>query len=208
MEKYIIFDIDGTINKTENYVFKAYKECFEKYGINITKNEIIKFIGCTPKQIQDMYFSNKNEEFLKKWYEDIEKYEKEYMDKYAEPFYGVIDSLEKLKNEGYKLVVCSNADDNHITNVLNAIKLTKYFDYKCSIINGYEKKDILKIFLDSKKPCNACMIGDRKFDKEAAKYNKIPFIGCNYGYAPNEIKDADIVIQNASEIYDAVKSII
>ena len=57
MEKYIIFDIDGTINKTENYVFKAYKECFEKYGINITKNEIIKFIGCTPKQIQDMYFS-------------------------------------------------------------------------------------------------------------------------------------------------------
>lgn len=209
MKKYVIFDIDGTINKTENYVYKSYLEAFEKYGINnITKSEIQSFIGCTPNQIQELYFSDKDEEFLRRWYVDVEKFEKKYMDMYAEAFPGVLESLTKLKEEGYSLAVCSNADKEHILNVLNAIKLIDFFDDICHTVDNLEKKDILKIFLEKIGADKVCMVGDRKFDIEAARHNNIPFIGCGYGYAPKEIENADIVIDDAFSIYNAVRDLL
>ena len=52
------------------------------------------------------------------------------------------------------------------------------------------------------------MVGDRIFDIQAARANGIPFIGCEYGYAPEEIQDADVVVREAAEIYGAVETLI
>ena len=127
---------------------------------------------------------------------------------YAEAFPGVLESLTKLKEEGYSLAVCSNADKEHILNVLNAIKLIDFFDDICHTVDNLEKKDILKIFLEKIGADKVCMVGDRKFDIEAARHNNIPFIGCGYGYAPKEIENADIVIDDAFSIYNAVRDLL
>ena len=51
------------------------------------------------------------------------------------------------------------------------------------------------------------MVGDRIFDLEAAKANHIPFVGCLYGFGPNELSKADIVVEHASEITQAIEQL-
>ena len=46
------------------------------------------------------------------------------------------------------------------------------------------------------------MIGDRTSDLEAAREIDCAFIGCNYGFASEEIKTADKVIHDFSELLE------
>lgn len=52
------------------------------------------------------------------------------------------------------------------------------------------------------------MVGDRKFDIMAAEDNNLPFIGCAYGYAPKEIRGADIVIEHPRELPATVTALL
>ena len=120
-------------------------------------------------------------------------------------FEGAEEVLQKLKADGYKLAVCSNATMEHIEMVLKAIGLYDYFDVYQSVEAGLDTKaKTLQKLLQRVQTKTACMVGDRKFDKQAATYNEIYFIGCAYGYAPQEVKEADVVVKSPSEIYEAV----
>lgn len=209
MEKYIVFDIDGTLNQTEKYAFLAYQEAFQKYDIkNITQKEIKNFIGCTPQQIAEQFFQNYSEETITLWLKEIEEYEEKYMNLYAQPFPEIKEVLLQLKKEGYKLAVCSNANQIHIGKVLKAIHLYDYFDEYQSVLQGFNKAESLKHLIKRIQADKICMVGDRKFDIDAARQNHIFFIGCKYGYAPEEIKQANIIVSSPSAIYDAVKQLI
>ena len=209
MQKYVIFDIDGTLNQTEKYAFLAYQEAFQKYGIkNITQEKIKNFIGCTPQQIVEQFFQNHSIETIEIWLKEIEEYEEKYMNLYAQPFPKIKEVLLQLKKEGYKLAVCSNANKTHIEKVLKAIHLYDYFDEYQSVLQELNKTESLKYLIKRIKANKICMVGDRKFDMDAARQNHIPFIGCEYGYAPEEIKQADIIVSSPSAIYDAVKQLI
>lgn len=70
------------------------------------------------------------------------------------------------------------------------------------------KIQTLSLLLKKEKPDAAVMVGDRKFDIEAGRENGLPTIGCKYGFNPQEADLADIVINSAFEIYDAVQQLI
>ena len=53
------------------------------------------------------------------------------------------------------------------------------------------------------------VIGDRFHDIETAVKNGLKSIGCGYGYASDgELKDADIIVSDITEIPQAVKKLI
>ena len=70
------------------------------------------------------------------------------------------------------------------------------------------KTQTLALLLNRIKPTKAVMVGDRVFDKEAAFENKIPFIGCGYGYNTQEMQGSDIIVSHANQLYDAVVKLI
>ena len=52
------------------------------------------------------------------------------------------------------------------------------------------------------------MIGDRKPDLDAAKFNNCAFIGCNWGHADeSEIQEAEIIVHQPKQILDALEKI-
>lgn len=206
MENYIIFDIDGTLNKTECYVFEAYQMALKKYGRHdVTNEEIRNIIGCTPKEIVKILLPHLSEDMWEEWILEADNCEKQLLEEYAMAFEGAKEVLQKLKADGYKLAVCSNATMEHIEMVLKAIGLYDYFDVYQSVEAGLDTKaKTLQKLLQRVQTKTACMVGDRKFDKQAATYNEIYFIGCAYGYAPQEVKEADVVVKSPSEIYEAV----
>ena len=53
------------------------------------------------------------------------------------------------------------------------------------------------------------MVGDRSYDKEAARYNQIPFVGCKYGYGkPEELSDCKYSVETALELSRIIDEII
>lgn len=207
MVKYIIFDIDGTLNQTHRYAVEAYQKALLKRNRVVDKQDIIACIGMSPKQIIEALFGSLTEEEIKKWRQDIKEFEFDLMKDRAAAFDGMQETLQTLKQKGYLLAVCSNAFPNHIEHVLKSIGLREYFDEIASLEMGKDKGEVLGNLLEKLAPVKACMVGDRKFDLQAAKQNQVPIIGCAYGYAPEEVKSATVVVNKPIEIIEAVKLI-
>lgn len=208
MDKYVIFDIDGTLNQTALYALEAYKRALKKRGRKIEDSQIISCIGLSPAGIIEKLFGSLEGEALIEWRKDIKDYEFELMEENAAAFPGVEDSLKQLLDAGYQLAICSNAFPEHIEHVLEAIHVREYFHIIGSLNLGSDKAEVLRTLLKELGCEAACMVGDRIFDIKAARANNIPVIGCAYGYAPGEIQSADKVVEHAGDIADAVMGLI
>ena len=52
---------------------------------------------------------------------------------------------------------------------------------------------------------DAVMVGDRHFDRTAARENGVPFVGCLYGLFPAEVTGADAEVKSAGELPEAIE---
>lgn len=208
MKKYVVFDIDGTLNETALYAVEAYQKALLKRNRTVDEKTILSCIGLSPDAIIEKLFGSLSEEEYQLWREDILEGEANLMKRKARSFPGIKEALSTLQEMGYELLICSNAYPEHINNVLRAIGLEGYFGSIGSLEMGGTKSKVLQVLLEKLPEGKACMVGDRKFDMEAARYNKIPIIGCGYGYAPKEIAMADKVIASPTELVEAVKALI
>ena len=207
-KKYVIFDIDGTLNQTHLYGVEAYERALSKRGIQADRREILSCFGLSPKAIVERFFGILEKQELDSWKSDIEGLEYQLMKENAHPFEGVEEALNELKAAGFKLAICSNAFPTHISNVLNALGLADYFDEIGSLEMGKDKREIVSELMKRTRCSHACMVGDRIFDMEAAAANGIPMVGCAYGYAPEEVMGATIVVKSPFDIAAAVKSLL
>lgn len=207
MERYMIFDIDGTLNQTDLYAVEAYQKALLKRGRKVERSKIISCFGLSPAMIIEKLFGSLTDEELKAWRKDIKDFEFNLMRNNAAPFEGMKETLHGLRAQGFKLAVCSNAFPEHIEHVLEAIHLNGMFDEIGNLNMGSNKSEVLATLLGRLAPVQACMVGDRVFDIQAAVDNQIPVIGCAYGYAPEEVQMATIVVQKPLEILDAAKEI-
>ncbi|MDO4276203.1 MAG: HAD family hydrolase [Eubacteriales bacterium] len=208
MSKYVIFDIDGTLNQTDLYAVEAYMKALQKRNIQATRRDIIECIGLSPASIIERLLGPLDEEEIQLWTYDIKKFEFELMTEKAKSFEGVEEMLSALKALGYKLAICSNAFFDHIEQVLSVIGIRSFFDEIGSLEWGNNKEEVLQYLMEKIEFEQACMVGDRMFDIQAARENGLPVIGCAYGYAPEEIQEADIVVKAPGEIVQAVKVLI
>ena len=207
MDKYVIFDIDGTLNETAKYAVECYHKALHRRNIYVDDATIISCIGLSPEAIIEKLFGDLSEKEDKAWRSEIRDSEAIVMKEKARPFEGMEETLQILKERHYKLGICSNAYPDHIHNVLSTIGLESYFDQIGVLETGNSKADTLRLFLKTNQCDHACMVGDRIFDVEAARANDIPVVGCAYGYAPGEIQSADIVVSKPLEIVEAVEKL-
>ena len=116
--------------------------------------------------------------------------------------------MERLKKAGYLTAVCSNASERYIRLVTQTIGVLDLVDEIQPLLPGLIKADTLRLLLERTSPDRAVMIGDRVYDKEAARENSLPFIGCACGYNAPEISVADRVANHASELFELVQELI
>ena len=121
----------------------------------------------------------------------------------------VKETIIKVKENGYTLLLTSNGRFAYIDAVLKQYKLIEYFENIVAIddVNYLQKSDILneyinKYSIDSK---NLVMIGDRYNDEEAAKKVNCDFIWCKYGHgSDNDIKNPKYIIDKMNELLNII----
>ena len=190
-EKLIIFDLDGTLYKTEEVSIPALKEAFSKFGIELTEEKILEQFGEPTDQIIDNLVHGSNKIEKEKIEKTIVEKEREAIPERAVLYEGVKELLKTLSDDGHILAICSNGRYDYIEDVLKNTSIREYF----SSIKGYSeetnKSDRIKDIMEEFSVEEAVMVGDRYHDIEAAKEAGIVSIGALYGYGDQEAKKAD-----------------
>ncbi|HEX2985389.1 MAG TPA: HAD family hydrolase [Caproiciproducens sp.] len=205
-EKLIVFDLDGTLNQTENYVVPAMRLALYQLGVKkFSEQDILDTIGARDEDTIVKFFGDKAPEYEEKFFKKVDRYVEDNLHLYR-PYYGVEKMLQTLRERGYSLAICSNASRNYITKTIHRLQIESYFDYLQELVAGMTKADTLGLLLNRVKPEAALMVGDRYFDRDAAAVNHIPFVGCSFGYGKfQELEGADYLIRSPMELLKIAK---
>ncbi|MGH4122466.1 MAG: HAD-IIIC family phosphatase [Clostridium sp.] len=176
--KTIIFDLDGTLFKTDTVFIDAI------YQVCISSEEEIQFIRKELRTIEDKLIN-----VSAQLYEDVK------------------NMLDNLKKEGYILCICTNGSNHYVNNILKTFGISNYFTIIKSRREGLTKGQLIKQILDESACCSAIVVGDTAIDFKSADDTSCLSIGVSYGYGGNAYKNVDFIADKPVDIYNIIKKI-
>ncbi|MFC2093464.1 HAD family hydrolase [Bacteroidota bacterium] len=209
----IVFDLDGTLLESSSTIYKSVIKTFEHLNkkVHLPKEELEKRIG--------MHFKPFFEELnipIDDFEEFINIYKKYYFDFIDETkiYPGVKDTLEILKENGFKLAVLTTKVQDQTEKIIDHFKMSFYFNVLMGRRDGIEFKPSAEpLLLICKElnisPVNTLMVGDSELDIRCGKNAGAFTCGTLYGHRTKEIlenENPDYIINSFDELKDILKS--
>ena len=182
----LIFDWDGTLIDSSAKIVRCMQQSAEDLQLNaLSDNEVKNIIGLgLPEAIETLFPGI--EEGLRDQFRDA--YSKHYVEADQVPcefFPGVMQTLETLHAEGYKLAVATGKSRRGLNRVLKNLALEEFFHgSRCADETRSKPHPLmLEELLDEfdRAPVEAVMVGDTSYDLEMAKNAGVPSVGVSYG---------------------------
>jgi phosphoglycolate phosphatase len=195
--QYIIFDLDGTLVKSEEGLYDSTTYALEKSGVDPgDRKDMKRMIGPVLWESFQKFYKMSAEEADKANAYFVEAYEREGI--YNVSLYdGVPQMLETLRNAGRILLVVTAKPRDMAEIVLNHTGIDRYFQAVIGPARGNKKTDkgsLLRKALsflantrtDHFQKEHVVMVGDRMFDMQGAAETGIRSIGVLYGYGDRQ----------------------
>lgn len=209
--KAVLFDMDGTMLKTENIAIPAFQMTFAELrkrglysGETPSEEKFLKQLGNTLEAIWETILPNTDWETRLLADRIMLESELEIIRSGGLTFFpGVEDTLRLLKKKGYDLFVASNGLENYISAIVEHSGFGELFTdlYSAGRFQTKTKVDLVAKLLRDYPVTTGCMVGDRKSDVEAGIKNNLPTIGCLFGYGgQKELEGATYIIESFSEL--------
>lgn len=212
MYKYVLFDLDGTVSDPKVGICTSVQQALRHFGIDVPDiNTLTPFIGPPLRDSFRDFYGIKPEDmetcisYYRERFSTVGLFENEIYD-------GIEDLLKELKKQGVKVALASSKPRVFCEKILDYFKITEYFD----VIMGSEldgtRENKLEIInecirllfnggVEHREEC--VMVGDRKFDIEAANTVGVHNIGVSYGYGSR----GELTKANAEAIADSVEEL-
>ena len=210
------FDLDGTLLDSADDLINCLNIVLkEKRKKKVPKKFVHKLVGNgalamirEAYKIKNEILENDEADILKKRF--LFYYKQKCLQK-SRLYPYTIKTLEKLKNESFKLIIVSNKPEFFVKKILNYFKIKKYF----SAISGgdtfkFRKPDVRHltetIKLTKIKEYKCWFIGDSKNDALCAKKSNSKLILLKHGYSEENINNlgADYVLSNLKEVSNVI----
>lgn len=196
MYTHYLFDLDGTLTKSELGIYNCIRYALDWAGIPDPGEEVLrKFIGPSLHYSFFTYFQMSDEratEMVAKYrerYNEVGLFENEVYD-------GIYELLAGLKQKGKVLAVATSKPYQFTVRILERFQLAEYFD----VVVGSRPEDTSsdKAFIISQvleqlpeAKTSGVMIGDRMYDIKGGQACGLDTIGVLYGYGSlKELKEA------------------
>jgi phosphoglycolate phosphatase len=218
-DRAVIFDLDGTLVDTAPDLMRATNHVLETLGRRaISMAEVRSFVGHGARALLTRGLAATGD--LPENYDvepDYNRFVAFYSQNIAEgsvPFPGVIRLLERLKDEGVGLGVCTNKLEGLSVQLLDALGMSRFFG---SIVGpdtlGIAKPDprpfreaVSRLGLVAPR---AIMVGDSETDILTARNAGVPVIGVPFGYTPRPVEEfgPDRMISHFDEAHEAIQDL-
>lgn len=167
----ILFDLDGTLIDTNELIISSFLHTLEHYYPSQYKREdVLPFLGPTLKETFEKMDDNKVDEMIATY----RKYNLEHHDSIVTDFPTVLETIQILKEKGYKIGIVTTKLSDTVQKGLKVTKLDPYFDVVVALDHVEKAKpDPEPIFnalaqLEST-PEETIMVGDNYHDILAGK---------------------------------------
>ena len=130
--KAIIFDMDGVLIDAKDWHYEALNKALSQFGMEISRyDHLVTYDGLpTTKKLEMLSMERGLPRGLHKFINEIkQQYTLEITHSKCKPVFNHEYSISKLKNEGYKLAVCSNSVRNSMEVMLEKAQLKKYLSF-------------------------------------------------------------------------------
>ena len=224
-KRYVLFDLDGTLTDSFEGIKNALTYCLSKYGITPKPSEFSRVIGPPVVWSLKTFYNIEGEQalealsFFREYYDNKGCFENRVYD-------NVEEMLKTLKAHDKKLMIATSKPEPMAIKVIEHFGLSDYFcfisgsmaetenDQHYSNLKGTtarsSKEDVIRYALEKngiRDLEHAVMIGDRRWDIDAAKNVGIDTIGVRYGYADEqELSNAgaDIIVDKPMDIIEHI----
>ena len=186
----VIFDLDGTIYKSEHSVVPAMQETCREFGLPEPPPERILELLALTRDEQLPYITGGREDIdLDDFVMRLEEREFELVREHAALFDGMLGVFRKLEADGFTLAVCSSGGAPYVNQVVDALGIRSCF----SAVSGHERGEpkhqrAAQIAAEHAGPA-AAVVGDAASDARAAVAVGVPLIVAAYGYSHSSIDE-------------------
>ena len=198
-----IVDIDGTLVDTNYQHAIAWYRAFRAHGFVVQLWRIHRHIGMGGDQLVASLIGEEADAEHGDGIRDAEKQAYMALIDEVAPLEGARELLLDLKERGHTVVLASSAkadEVEHYLDLLVARDLADDWTTSADVEETKPKPDLLLAALEKAGGDDAVMIGDSKWDCEAAKRAKIPSIGVlTGGFSREELLEA-----GAAEVYESI----
>ncbi|MCD4775680.1 MAG: HAD family hydrolase, partial [Candidatus Aegiribacteria sp.] len=206
IRKTAIFDLDGTLHHTEKALVPAIQMAMADLGFRPAEPDDINALYGEPLEVFCRKLLNSGDDTCREFRNGIRRHQIITLREKGALYPGTREMLSALKDMGFNLAVCSNADMDYIELVTSSLGIADMF----SLIegkDGHASKTLrLKKIIEKSRSSFSVMVGDRYHDIGAALENSIPSIGCLYGYGdPAEMQKANHTVSRPAEIVDVIR---
>ena len=210
--KACIFDLDGTLTNTLEYMTYSVNLTLEEMGLSkITKDQCRLFVGNGARVLMEKSLKAAGDTDASRIEEGMEIYGRIFdrnCTYHVTPYKGIPEMLKALKDKGIQLAVLSNKPDRQTVKVVKAIFGEELFDYAQGQKEGIRRKPepdgvwyLMEQMHVSKEEC--LYIGDSEVDAATGRNAGLKTIGVLWGFRDRktlETAGADDLIDRPDEL--------
>lgn len=202
----VIFDLDGVIVDNMKYHKLAWKKFLEKYAASIDINTFSRHFGKRNEVLLDIVFNRRlSPEEVKKYGEEKESLYRELYAEDIETIPGLWEFLKLLKKKKIKSAVASAAPPVNVDFVLDKTGIREFFYVVMNAEDVKKGKPDPEIYLKTSQllACSPqfCLVFEDSIPGlQAAKNAGMKVIALTTTYPPAELRDADLIINDFTEV--------
>ena len=208
-QKHILFDLDGTIVRSDLGITKGVQKSLEHFGIYEELDDLKKFVGPPMVESYTNFYGFSLEQYKEAldvfhdYYRNVGIFECELYD-------GIEEMLNSLSKE-YKLYVATSKPEREAKRVIEHFGLDKYFTFVGGSDGDFNTKRatktaVIEYVLETNKIMDrgfAIMVGDKSHDIVGAGNAGLKSIGVLYGYGGlEEFEGANYIVKNVEDLRD------
>ncbi len=216
----ILFDLDGTLADTALDLTETMNVLLARHGRDRVPHERVReMVGGGARKIMERGFAYSgepaSEELLDELFHEFVAYYGDHLVEHTKLFDGLVPALDTLAQRGFKLGVVTNKVEGLSVEIIRLLSLDRFFPV---LIGGdtlpVRKPDPEPIFeavsrLEGDRSTTV-MVGDSRFDIDAAKNANVGSIAVSFGYTdvpPAEL-GADRLIDHYDELLPALDDLL
>ncbi|TXN60998.1 phosphoglycolate phosphatase [Methylobacterium sp. WL6] len=216
LPKIAVFDLDGTLAETAGDLVGTLNVLLVREGLpELALEEARDLIGAGAKALIRRGFEAAGRELTPERHEalfgDFLEHYGAHLCERSHLYPGVVEALDRLEAEGFRLAVCTNKVEGLAVDLLDQLGIGGRFAAICGRATfPYSKPDPRHITLTIARAGGdrerAVMVGDSRADIDAAKAAGIPVVAVTFGYTDTPVDQLgpDRVISHFSDLPGAV----